>query len=68
MASRRYSQFRKIKAKKASGLQSGPNVGRQDISETTGPFKPIGGDGSNSGFNRGVNFPVLKAYVKKSGI
>lgn len=68
MASRRYSQFRKITAKKAPGLASGPNVGRQELSEKTGPFKPIGGDGSNSGFNKGVNFPVLKAYVKKSGI
>ena len=68
MASRRFSQFRKIKAKKAPGLTSGPNVGRQDIKESTGPYKPVGGEGSGSGFNRKTGFPVLKAYVKKSGI
>ena len=68
---RRYSQFKEKKISdggKAPALKSGPSAGTQDLKETTGPFKPIGDEGSNSGFNRGVNFPVLKAYVKKSGI
>ena len=67
MASRRFSQFRKIKASKISALQSGPNIGRQEIPEKVGPFKPVEG-GKGSGFNRGVNFPELKAHVQKSGI
>jgi len=67
MASRRFSQFRKIKAEKVPELPSGKNLGNRELKETTGPFKPVEG-GKGSGFNRGVNFPELKAYVKKSGI
>lgn len=68
---RRYSHFKERKLSdggKPPVGESGPNIGKQELKETSGPFKPIGGDESNSGFNRGVNFPVLKAYVKKSGI